>query len=542
MSAAVLPSVFNGTTAAPDSLMRDAAGVKEGDISGIAQAERGTMGSVTCRDQRFMLKDKQFDRQFSHIYSQRTVSMRRAVVAAARKRWGAAGQGGISKFKERIIDLEVGEEAALVGTLYKDMPKKPCVLNEYEDEDEDEFSVPVDNGSGNAGAGAAAGAAAKPKLPRVLPYSSAADTLVLEDGSGRVPLTWDSCEGGCPVGELVTGVVIAVEGKFDAAASFAVKRWCPAGVPPQTQAPAAATDAAPGSSGLLLLVSGLALGGNAAAANALPTQLLVDHVSGHLGGEGEQAGVSRIARVIVAGSSVQLPAHDTSSLAKRPSKVQQDAMAEPLRQVDLTLAEMAINVPIDVMPGTNDPANHALPQQPMHRCLFPAATRYSSFRCVTNPHEAVIGGAGDGAGANGAAQLRILGHAGQPLDDVLRSSAPGTTALEALERTLQWSHIAPTAPDTLSCYPFHDCDPFVLAAAPHVYFAGNQDAFATKLVEGEQGQRTRLICVPSFAATCTAVLLDVATLECEPIVFAVNGMHGADADAEMDEAPPSNTE
>ena len=114
---------------------------------------------------------------------------------------------------------------------------------------------------------------------------------------------------------------------------------------------------------------------------------------------------------------------------------------------------------------------------------------------------------------------------------------PGDDRLGALVESLKFRHLAPTAPDTLSCYPFHESDPFVLKECPHVYFAANQDAFATKLVEGAEGQKVRLICVPSFATTCTAVLLNIATLECEPITFAVDGM-GAAEDADMGEAPP----
>lgn len=53
-----------------------------------------------------------------------------------------------------------------------------------------------------------------------------------------------------------------------------------------------------------------------------------------------------------------------------------------------------------------------------------------------------------------------------------------------LEATLQWRHIAPTAPDTLTCYPFTDDDPFIVTDCPHVYFVGNQPEYATKLMTG----------------------------------------------------------
>ena len=50
---------------------------------------------------------------------------------------------------------------------------------------------------------------------------------------------------------------------------------------------------------------------------------------------------------------------------------------------------------------------------------------------------------------------------------------------------LDWRHIAPTAPDTLHCYPFADNDPFVLAQTPHVFFVGGQPEFKTKMMTGK---------------------------------------------------------
>lgn len=123
------------------------------------------------------------------------------------------------------------------------------------------------------------------------------------------------------------------------------------------------------------------------------------------------------------------------------------------------------------MPGKNDPANHILPQHPMHHCLFPKAIAYKSLHNVPNPYECEIGG------------VRLLGSSGQPVTDILAFSEI-ETPLEALENCLMWGHVAPTAPDTLGCYPFYESDPFVIENCPHVMFAGNQEKFQTKLAKG----------------------------------------------------------
>ena len=95
---------------------------------------------------------------------------------------------------------------------------------------------------------------------------------------------------------------------------------------------------------------------------------------------------------------------------------------------------------------------------------FSEAAPYPSFRTVPNPYMFEVGG------------RLILGTSGQNIDDVLRNtSLPGP--IEALESLLSWSHLAPTCPDTLGCFPFQDKDPFVLNRRPHILFAANQPKF-----------------------------------------------------------------
>lgn len=56
--------------------------------------------------------------------------------------------------------------------------------------------------------------------------------------------------------------------------------------------------------------------------------------------------------------------------------------------------------------------------------------------------------------------------------------------MDLLESCMEWGHAIPTAPDTLTTYPFADQDPFILEECPHVFFAGNQPSFATRMLTG----------------------------------------------------------
>jgi DNA polymerase delta subunit 2 len=109
-----------------------------------------------------------------------------------------------------------------------------------------------------------------------------------------------------------------------------------------------------------------------------------------------------------------------------------------------------------------------------------------------------------------------MGSSGENINDMrLYSAAP---RMELLENTLKWRNIAPTAPDTLGCYPFQKDDPFIIHQSPHLYFAGNQPEFGTKLLE-EDGKQIRVVLVPSFTQTHTAVLVNLDDLTAHPICF-----------------------
>lgn len=216
---------------------------------------------------------------------------------------------------------------------------------------------------------------------------------------------------------------------------------------------------------------------------------------------------SKIARVIIAGNSTRIqPERKPPTISLISKTVVANDTVEAVKYLDGFLLQLSQMIDVDVMPGKNDPANHILPQQPMHHCLFPKAMLYKSLHNVPNPYECTVDG------------VRILGSSGQPVSDIMAFSEI-EEPLEALEMCLKWGHIAPTAPDTLGCYPFYDSDPFIIEDCPHVLFAGNQAKFETKLVCGNDGQIVRLFCIPEFASSFTAVILNLKNLNCETITF-----------------------
>ncbi|XP_049645612.1 DNA polymerase delta subunit 2 isoform X1 [Suncus etruscus] len=404
---------------------------------------RVPVSTYTNASQPFRLGERSFSRQYAHIYATRLIQMRPFLESRARQHWGA------TVLVRKLCELQPGERCCVVGTLFKAMQLQPSILREVSEEHN-----------------------LLPQPPRSK-YIHPDDELVLEDELQRIRL-----EGTIDVSRLVTGTVLAVLGSVRDDGKFMVEEHCFAELPPQK--PAAPLD----SDRFVLLVSGLGLGGGGGE-SLLGTQLLVDVVTGQLGDEGEQSSAARVARVILAGNLLSpcTQSRDSINKAKYLTKKTQAASVEAIKMLDEILLQLSVSVPVDVMPGEFDPTNYTLPQQPLHPCMFPLATTYSTLQLVTNPYQATIDG------------IRFLGTSGQNVGDIFRYSSMDDH-LEILEWTLRVRHLSPTAPDTLGCYPFYKTDPFVFPECPHVYFCGNTPSFGSKIIRG----KFNLLAIPGFWA------------------------------------------
>lgn len=70
--------------------------------------------------------------------------------------------------------------------------------------------------------------------------------------------------------------------------------------------------------------------------------------------------------------------------------------------------------------------------------------------------------------------------------------------------------------------PYDTTDPFIIRQLPDVYVVGNQAALEVerRVIDGKE---VVLVALPSFSTTGEAVLINLETLEVEPIRFEVEG-------------------
>ncbi|RSM10997.1 hypothetical protein CEP52_003278 [Fusarium oligoseptatum] len=457
-------------------------------------------------------KQKSYQQQYGDMYFLRLTKIKPAVDQVAEAAWSGTSIGGETAQRvERVLDVRQGELCWVTGTVYMEMPLKPNIL---EDVSKDRWiSAPI----------------LTPK------YFSDDDQVMLEDESGRIRLVGDMLKSL----HLVTGCIIGVMGTENSNGELEIidvkfpdlapqpERWSltkGAGKKAKGE-DEEMTDASEGKKGnnKVAIVSGLSFSGTDAS-YALELDLLLEYLLGEALSPSSQANVSHISRLIIAGNSIsttdQKPqaADDAQSEKKAHKKYGYDSSAYnplPSQLFDAFLAELLPSIPVTMLPGDQDPANASYPQQPIHSAMFPNSRAYARdpsspatkpgwFDTVTNPWEAEVEG------------WRFLGTGGQNVDDVFKYVG-SDDRLGMMEAMCRWRCCAPTAPDTLWSYPFQEDDPFVMKTCPHLYFAGCQPQFSTKVAHGPDGQTVRLITVPLFSTTKEIVLVDTETLEVERV-------------------------
>lgn len=413
---------------------------------------------------------------------------------------------------------------------------------------------------------------------------------MLEDESGRVRLVGSSLASV----QLVTGAIIAALGTENANGDFEA---IDIKVPDLAQQPRRwerdeldqkenGKETAAKEHGKIAFVSGLGITGTSS--DTLSLELLTEYLLGYTGFSGNEnnspsSNASKITRLVIAGNSLgasvttEAAAAGSDNAAKKkqaPKKYGYDASAynsSPITQLDNFLAEILPSIPVTLMPGEQDPANFSLPQQGIHRAMFPQSRAYCApppsgdnkpepgwFDSVTNPWEGDVEG------------WRLWGCSGQNVDDILRyldvseedgeETNDSEARLRIMDAILRWRCGVPTAPDTIctetlptnplilytnslaGSYPFQTNDPFVLESCPHIFFTGNQPSFKTAMIEGdiplridggdtemtdsaggEPAPRVRLLSLPRFKDNGELILVDTETLEVEVVRFDVFG-------------------
>lgn len=90
--------------------------------------------SSTPHNARFLLRQRVYNLQYSHIYSNRITMLRPLLLASVSTRWGV---GTLTQSCTKIIDLRPKSQTSttkdwvVCGCIYKDMSLRPSILDTY---------------------------------------------------------------------------------------------------------------------------------------------------------------------------------------------------------------------------------------------------------------------------------------------------------------------------------------------------------------------------------------------------------------------------
>ena len=95
-----------------------------------------------------------------------------------------------------------------------------------------------------------------------------------------------------------------------------------------------------------------------------------------------------------------------------------------------------------------------------------------------------------------------------------------------MQKTLEWGHLAPLAPDTFRIYPFSDRDPLLLDRIPDIYFSSGKNDFIMKKIEFNYDERNKknvtLLQLPDFSNTFKGIIFNVDDDSINEINFSQN--------------------
>lgn len=417
---------------------------------------------------RFHLNNGQlFADQYYHIYNARLEWARDLLKEKAKNAWGTVKYLPIEELNASLGSTEV----YVVGTLFKVMPAQPSILKDEQE------SIDGEN------------------------FTSDKDSMILHEIDENVQVI-----GELDVHSHVTGIPVALLGnQVNGGAKFNVTSVCYAGLELSVYSMKEPNTYNESQGEKILIVSGLHFGWNACSGDN-HTRILesLKKLREHVFDKSQ-----KVIRLIIAGNSVAPGLNQTRSneLIDSESPKNNKSIGEAFELFDRYVFTLAQNgSDINILPGKNDPTSLLLPQQPFHPKILPKSGLLENVHPVTNPciieHE----------------NLLLLGTSGENVE-AIRQHTRIEFSTTVLKSTLEWGHMAPSAPDNLSCFPFRERDPFVIDFEPDVYFAGNQPEFAITTYSTNTKAKIQLISVPTFEATQSCVSLDLENLEAKLICF-----------------------
>lgn len=355
------------------------------------------------------------------------------------------------------------------------------------------------------------------------------DSLSLEDSSGRVKI--DS-KSNLNIDEFVTGIPVAFKGQLNNKEIFVVNEYLFYRLEDKiTNTPMDVELNTPKENqNLILFISNLKLGNPNEKENGLggfARSMLVDFIQNNNLTENLSNISSRIKRVIFVGASAyvndKIEELDKGSFIKAEEyKKEFNKIIENYTSLDKYLNLLSSYIQVDLMNNIEGNDGVYFPQNPNGQFLFLENIRNinaKTLNLVENPYIFDI------YSYKLKDKKYFLGTSGENINCIMQYTSI-SEPLIAMEKTLEWGHLAPLAPDTFRIYPFTEKDPLLLEKIPDMYFISGKNEFKMKKVEFNYDEDSKksvtLMELPDFSSTFKGIVYNIDDDSINEINFSQN--------------------
>jgi DNA polymerase delta subunit 2 len=355
-------------------------------------------------------------------------------------------------------------------------------------------------------------------ITKVEKYIDEKDTLSLEDSSGRVKI--DKMNSKLNVNEFVSGIPCALKGKLNEKGVYVVDEYLyykPDSLSRNETPMDIDSNNLNNNQNLILFISNLKIGKPQEYDEGLSPSartMLADFIQNHnLNNELNDIS-NRIKRVIFVGDSVYV--NDKIEELEKGSYIKAEEYKNEVKDIinsytllDKYLKVISSYVHVDLINSIEGNDGVYFPQNPNSQLLFLdnlVNINAKTLNLVPNPYNFEI------YSHKTKTKKTFLGTSGENINNILQFTDINDP-LVAMEKTIEWGHLAPLAPDTLRIYPYSQSDPLLLNNIPDVYFISGKNDLNKKVINLKTNGKTKkevlLIELPDFSSTFKGVILNV---------------------------------
>ena len=356
-------------------------------------------------------------------------------------------------------------------------------------------------------------------ITKVEKYIDEKDTLSLEDTSGRVKI--DKMNSKLNVNEFVSGIPLAFKGQLNEKGVFIVDEYLfykPDSNPRNETPMDIDSNNTNNNQNLILFISNLKIGKPQEFDESLSScarTMLAEFIQNHNLDNKMNDISNRIKRVIFVGDSVYV--NDKIEELEKGSFIKAEEYKKEVQDIinnytvlDKYLKVISSYIHVDLINSIEGNDGVYFPQNPNSQLLFLdniVNINASTLNLVPNPYTFEI------YSHKTKSKKSFLGTSGENIKTILQYTDIDDP-LAAMEKTIQWGHLAPLAPDTLRIYPYSESDPLLLNYIPDVYFISgkkdlNKKTIKIKSDKTSSKKEVLLIELPDFSSTFKGVLFNV---------------------------------